>query len=202
MIGYLKGIIVVIEQAHLVLDVNQVGYLVYCGEKYCVSSRIGDEKVFFIETVIRENDMSLYGFATLEEKQWFRLLGKVQGVGAKMAMMLLAQFNGNELAKIIMAQDTKSLTLAHGVGGKLAQRIINELHDKLPDKLLGTIKIFDDKNVSSVKESDEFATALAGLIQLGFSRQQSYESLLLVSEEQEDMQADDLLKFALRNLSS
>ncbi len=197
MIGYLKGTIIAIEQAHITLNVNDVGYIIYCGEKYCALAQQGDEAVFYIETLMRESEIHLYGFATMQEKQWFKLLCKVQGVGAKMAMALLAQFDGNMLAKMIIAQDGKSLTQASGVGAKLAQRIINELHDKLPASL--ALDINTDAGGKS-PASAEFDVALSGLIQLGFTRQKCYEILLQIGEN--DDSADLLIKKALQKLSA
>ena len=197
MIGYLKGTIIAIESAYITLDVNDVGYMIYCGDKYCALANQGDEAVFYIETLMRESEIHLYGFATMQEKQWFKLLCKVQGVGAKMAMALLAQFDGAMLAKMIVAQDGKSLTQAVGVGAKLAQRIINELHDKLPPSL-----VLDAGNQAGEKSasSAEFDVALSGLIQLGFARHQCYEILLQIGENNDS--ADLLIKKALQKLSA
>ena len=171
MIGYLKGTIIAIESGHITLNVSDVGYIIYCGEKYCALANQGDEAIFYIETLMRESDIHLYGFATMQEKQWFKLLCKVQGVGAKMAMALLAQFDGGMLAKMIVAQDGKSLTQAVGVGSKLAQRIIHELHDKLPPSLVLDTNIGAGEKSASLNDGIESGQFYGFLTKLPLFRQ-------------------------------
>ena len=204
MIGYLKGTIIAVEQANLVVDVNQVGYVVYCGEQYCQNGQIqiGDEVQLYIETIMRENMLVLYGFQSLAGKEFFQILCKVQGVGAKMAMALLTYFSLQDLQKMILAKDSVSLSKAPGIGAKLAQRIVNELCDKLPKLLNMTDK--DRLDSMAASESTEFENALAALIQLGYARHQAYEALMNISRTSnstsDDLQADMLIKQALQIL--
>jgi Holliday junction DNA helicase RuvA len=132
MIGKLRGVIDEVEQSHLILDVNGVGYIVFASAKTLLAMPpSGGQASLFTETHVREDHIHLYGFANREERAWFKLLTTVQGVGAKMALAILSMFSGYELARMIGAQDKQALTAASGVGPKLAERMITELKNKV-----------------------------------------------------------------------
>ncbi|QNT79053.1 Holliday junction branch migration protein RuvA [Entomobacter blattae] len=131
MIGFLKGFVLHQDVDHCILDVNGVGYIVYVSSRFMVNLPKPEEKVsLFIETVVREDAMTLYGFQTLEEKHWFRLLTSVQGVGNRMGMAALSFFTPQELYAVIASADKASLVKVPGIGAKLATRIVTELKDK------------------------------------------------------------------------
>lgn len=131
MIARLAGRVVEIGEQHLVLDVHGVGYLVFAPSRLLAGLRPDDEAVLLIETHVREDHIHLYGFAERDERELFRMLTAVSGVGAKLALALLSVMNASALQLAIAAGDRKALTRANGVGGKLAQRIIHELGDRL-----------------------------------------------------------------------
>ncbi len=131
MIARLTGRVAEIGELHLVLDVHGVGYLVFAPARLLAGLRIGDETALLIETHVREDHIHLYGFATAVDRELFRMLTAVSGVGAKLALALLSVMDAPALQLAIAAGDRKALTRANGVGGKLAQRIVNELGDRL-----------------------------------------------------------------------
>jgi Holliday junction DNA helicase RuvA len=131
MIARLTGRLEEIGPDGLVVDVGGVGYLVFVSAR--TRGRLpepGAAVRLVIETQVREEYIHLYGFADVAERDWFRLLTTVQGVGAKVALAILSALEPESLAKAIFAQDKTSLTRADGVGPKLAARIVNELRDK------------------------------------------------------------------------
>lgn len=138
MIARLKGILEELGMDHAVIDVNGVGYLVFASARTLRSvGNIGSPVSLFIETHVREDHIHLYGFSTAAEKEWFRLLCTVQGVGAKVAQAILGTVAPETLPVVIAAQDTAALTRTDGVGPKLATRIVTELKEKAGKIALG-----------------------------------------------------------------
>ncbi len=138
MIGKLRGSVDEVEDDHLILDVGGVGYLVHASAR--TLGRLpgrGEAVVLMIETVVREDAILLYGFLELAERDWFRLLNTVQGVGARHALAILSVLPPDQLAQAIAAQDKQSVARANGVGPKLAGRITAELKDKAGTIALG-----------------------------------------------------------------
>jgi Holliday junction DNA helicase RuvA len=114
-----------------VIDVQGVGYLVHCSSKTLAALGIaGDEVTVFTDLQVSENDLRLLGFAGAEERDWFRLLTTVQGVGSKVALAILSALSTEELQRACAAGDAAQVARAQGVGPKLAGRIVNELKDK------------------------------------------------------------------------
>ena len=114
-----------------VIDVQGVGYLVHCSSKTLASLGLpGDEVTLHTEMLVSETDMRLYGFAVAEERDWYRMLNAVQGVGSKMALAVLSALSVGELREACARGDAATVARAQGVGPKLAGRIINELKDK------------------------------------------------------------------------
>jgi Holliday junction DNA helicase RuvA len=133
MIGKLKGIVDEIGEDGLILDVNGVGYVVAAPARTLRNlPAIGQPAVLHIETQVREDAIRLYGFLSEAERNWFRLLQGVQGVGAKVALAILGVLTTGELASAIARQDKAIMTRAPGVGAKLAARLVLELKDKAP----------------------------------------------------------------------
>ncbi len=131
MIGKLRGRIDSIAEDHLIMDVGGVGYVVFASPRTLGQIQgISGEVALVIETHVREDHIHLYGFPGELERDWFRLLFSVQGVGAKMALSVLGLFSPEELANVIAAQDVTALTRAPGIGKKLAERIVVELKTK------------------------------------------------------------------------
>src|ERR1700736_1854137 len=132
MIAKLAGVVEQIESDAAVIDVNGVGYLAFCSTR--TIGRLpppGGPARLLIETHVREDHIHLYGFIDAVERDWFRLLTTVQGVGAKVALAILSAGAPNDLTLAIVSQDQTPLSRADGVGPKLAARIVNELKDKV-----------------------------------------------------------------------
>jgi Holliday junction DNA helicase RuvA len=131
MIARLTGIVDTIDRDRAIIDVGGVGYLVRASSRTLAALITGDSARLLVETVMREDAIELYAFATAEERDWFRLLTTVQGVGMKVALSLLSALSPSELGRAIAAGDKAMITRADGVGQKLANRLASELKDKV-----------------------------------------------------------------------
>jgi holliday junction DNA helicase RuvA len=181
-IARLTGILDSTTADAAVIDVNGVGYLVFASARSLGQlPRAGEAASLFVETHVREDHIHLYGFATLEERDWFRLLTTVQGVGARLALGLLGALAPAALAEAVLVQDKTSLTRAPGVGPKLAQRIVIELKDKVGGIALGgaaTAAALD------AEAKGPLADAVSALVNLGYRRA---EALGAVSTAMRDL---------------
>src|SRR6202023_2866079 len=129
----LKGVIESYGEDSVILDVNGVGYLVHCsGRTLQELPRVGEPATLAIETYVREDQIRLFGFMTDAEREWFRLLQTVQGVGAKVALAVLSTLPPSDLANAIALRDKAAVTRTPGGGPKVAERIVTELKDKVP----------------------------------------------------------------------
>lgn len=138
MIGKLRGLVDEVDDDHLILDVGGIGYLVHASAR--TLGRLpgrGEAVALMVETVVREDAILLYGFHEQAERDWFRLLNTVQGVGARHALAILSVLPPDQLAQAVAAQDKQSVSRANGVGPKLAGRITAELKDKAGTIALG-----------------------------------------------------------------
>ena len=139
MIAKLRGLLDSFSADQAVIDVGGVGYLVFASTRTLSQlGAIGGEVVLHTEMQVSEDDIRLIGFASAEERDWFRLLTSVQGVGARVALAILSALTGDELHRAIAAGDKAMVARAQGVGPKLAQRIVNELKDKAGGVVLGS----------------------------------------------------------------
>jgi Holliday junction DNA helicase RuvA len=133
MIGKLRGVIDTYNEDSVIIDVHGVGYLVHCSVRTLQSLPApGEAATISIETWVREDQIRLYGFATDLDREWFRILTGVQGVGAKVALAVLGTLKVADLANAIALGDKAQIARAPGVGPKLAQRLVIELKDKAP----------------------------------------------------------------------
>ena len=133
MIGKLKGLIDSYGEDYVILDVGGVGYQVHCSSRTLQAlPSPGDAAVLSIETYVREDQIKLFGFRSDTEREWFRLLQTVQGVGAKVALAVLSTLPPSDLANAIALRDKAAVTRTPGVGPKVAERIVTELKDKVP----------------------------------------------------------------------
>lgn len=131
MIAKLKGIIDNIGEDCCIIDVNGVGYLVNMSSRSLSKLKQGEYAVLLIETVIKEDSFTLFGFQTAWEKEWFNTLTKIQGVGGKVCLNILSALSPAQLSQAVAAQDKSSFLRAAGVGPKLAARLVTELKDKI-----------------------------------------------------------------------
>lgn len=131
MIAKLKGIIDNIGEDCCIIDVNGVGYLVNMSSRSLSKLKQGEYASLLIETVIKEDSITLFGFQTAWEKEWFTTLTKIQGVGGKVCLSILSVLTPAQLSQAVSAQDKSSFLRASGVGPKLAARLVTELKDKI-----------------------------------------------------------------------
>ena len=169
MIGKLKGTIDGIGDDHALIDVHGVGYVVQASSRTLQTLTNGSAVILFIETQVREDAIRLFGFTTEQEREWFRLLQSVQGVGAKVALAILSILSGGEIATAIGTQDKAMIARAPGVGPKLAQRIVVELKDKSPS--FAAIDLGLSQLATAVNERaapKPVADAISALVNLGY----------------------------------
>ena len=175
MIGKLTGVVDFLGDDFIILDVHGVGYVVQCSSRTLQSlPKVGEAAALAIETQVREDAIRLFGFASDGERDWFRLLQSVQGVGAKVALAILGIFSPAELTSAIAMQDKAMVARASGVGPKLAARIVAELKDKAP--AFGAI----DPAAMRLSGEEESRTApkpvqdaISALVNLGYGRPQA-----------------------------
>ncbi|CAN7219841.1 Holliday junction branch migration protein RuvA [Brucella pseudogrignonensis] len=204
MIGKLKGVIDEIAEDHAVIDVHGVGYVAFCSARTLGNlGGAGEAAVLFIETYVREDMIRLYGFASQLEREWFRLLQNVQGVGAKVALAVLGTLTVPELANAIALRDINMVSRAPGVGKKVAERIVTELKNKAPafaGEASGTIGLKQEigAGVASAPVSD----AVSALSNLGYSRDQAANAVAAALREAgEDADSAKLIRLGLKELS-
>jgi len=196
MIARLTGLIDAATAEGVVLDVNGVGYLVFCSPRTLARLPAkGAPASLLIETHVREDHIHLYGFADVAERDWFRLLTTVQGVGAKLAQAVLGVLSPDDLARAIAAGDKASLARAPGVGQKLAGRIAAELKDKVGAVALGPA-------VAALPERGVEADAVSALVNLGYRRAEAFEAVAAATRRLGGgAQVDQLIKAGLKELS-
>jgi len=193
MIAMLAGIVDQVASDALVLDVNGVGYLVHCSSRTLARAPGRGERLrLLVETHVREDHIHLYGFLDEAERGWFRLLTTVQGVGARLALALLGVLAPDALATAIMAQDRAALARADGVGPKLAQRIANELKDKVGGIALGA---------AAAPVDGAAVDAISALVNLGYQRSDAYAAVTAVARRLGPAAAlDALIRAGLKEL--
>lgn len=164
MIAKLRGLLDSFAADHAVIDVQGVGYLVYASTRtLSLLGAIGDEVVLHTEMQVSDDAIRLIGFGTAEERDWFRLLTSVQGVGARVALAILSALSGDELHRAVAGGDQAMVARSQGVGPKLAQRIVNELRDKV-----GSIVLGSDPAMAAPVAGSVAGDAVSALLNLGF----------------------------------
>lgn len=183
---------------HLVIDVNGVGYLVQASARTLAAlGKADDFATVFTEMQVSETDMRLIGFATREERDWFRLLTGVQGVGGKVGLAILSAIDPGELALAIGSGDAAMVARANGVGPKLASRIVNELKDKVGAIAgLGSAVRMAAAGTAGGNHVNDALSALTGL---GFKPGEAGNAVALAAEELgPDATLDALVRLALK----
>jgi len=211
MIGRLRGEVAHIGEDHVLLDVGGVGYVVYCSPKTLGAlPATGETAALHTEMVVREDLLQLFGFASLLERDWHRLLTTVQGVGAKVSLGLLGTLGPEGISQAIAMGDAASVKRAPGVGPKLAQRIVNELKSKAPGMLSasaggGTAALKATKAVpakgAEPAASTATADALSALANLGYAPEEAAQAVAGAAAEAPDADAGALIKAALKALA-
>ncbi|MCY6958587.1 Holliday junction branch migration protein RuvA [Clostridium brassicae] len=196
MYEYMKGKYVGIKKEYIIIENNNIAYKIYTsGSTMSQMPNKSEEVKLYIEQIVREDFIGLYGFLTEEEREMFNLLLTINGVGAKAALSLLSISSVNNLKISIVSSDYGMLTKAPGIGKKIAQRIILELKDKIAiaDEQL------DEENLVNISDSIEknLAEALQALISLGFSEKEAKAALKLANVNDS---LEDIIKNSLKHL--
>ncbi len=204
MIGKLKGIVDVVREDQLILDVHGVGYLVHCSARTLDALPRGGETVaLFIETFVREDMIRLYGFASESEQEWFRLLQGVQGIGAKTALAVLSTLRPAELAQAVALGDKVAVARAPGVGPRVATRIITELKDKAPTGAIGDFVPAAAGAAGGIAaEAGAAGDAISALTNLGYSLPQAHAAVAAALRSAgEEASAETLIRLGLKELA-
>jgi holliday junction DNA helicase RuvA len=204
MIGKLKGLIESYGQDSVIVDVNGVGYEVHCSARTLQElPGVGQPATLSIETHVREDQIRLFGFVTEIEREWFRLLQTVQGVGTKVALAVLGTLKPSELASAIATRDKAMVARAPGVGPKVAERIVTELKDKAPaytnvdPALVRLSGALDDKRAPA-----PVTDAVSALVNLGYAQAQAAAAIAAAARSAgEGAEATTLIRLGLRELA-
>ena len=170
MIGKLTGIIDSIAADHAIIDVAGVGYMVHCPSSTLARLSPGASVSLAIETKVSEEAIRLYGFISAQERDWFRLLQTVQGVGARVALSILSALKTPEIERAIVLGDKSVLGRAQGVGPKLAARLVAELKDKAGGMAIPGAAVHADLRGASSPSRSVEAEAIAALVKLGYAQ--------------------------------
>jgi Holliday junction DNA helicase RuvA len=204
MIGKLKGLIDSYGEDYVILDVQGVGYQVHCSARTLQAlPAAGEAAVLSIETYVREDQIKLFGFRTDVEREWFRLLQTVQGVGAKVALAVLGTLSTSDLANAIALRDKAAVARTPGVGPKVAERIVTELKDKAPafsnvDPALVQLSGAVDERRAPQPVSD----AISALVNLGYGQPQAAAAVAAAARSAGDKaETAQLIRLGLKELA-
>lgn len=199
MIRYLHGRIAETHDGGIVVDVNGIGYEVNVPDASVFFAKVGEETEIFVAMIVREDDVSLYGFASPAELRMFRLLMTVNGIGAKAALSILSALTVPEICAAVRKDDAGAFTRANGVGKKTGQRVTMELKDKLeqipelaPYVYGGTVEI----KMPVPETNPVIEKAIGALVGLGLSKPEAEEAAK--AEYTDNISAEDLILKALR----
>jgi Holliday junction DNA helicase RuvA len=204
MIGKLKGILDSYGEDNVIVDVNGVGYVVHCSARTLQALPAqGDPVTLAIETHVREDQIRLFGFLGDSEREWFRLLQTVQGVGTKVALSILSTLKPAELATAISLRDKAMVARTPGVGPKVAERIVTELKDKAPKyadldpavvRLAGAV---DERSAPR-----PVADAVSALVNLGYGQPQAAAAIAAAARAAgEGAETAQLIRLGLKELA-
>ena len=201
MIARLRGRLDGIAEDHAVVDVGGVGYLVVCSARTLAGlPGMGEAVDLHIETQVRAESITLYGFRDPAERVWFRLLQTVQGIGGRVALAVLSVLGPEELARAVAAQDKAALGRASGVGPRLAARIVSELRERLVD-LPAPAGAVPAAPVTGA--SGPAADAISALINLGYGRSEAHAAIAKAAASLGEQAAvDALIRSGLQELAS
>ncbi|WP_066502728.1 Holliday junction branch migration protein RuvA [Abyssisolibacter fermentans] len=192
MYRYIMGIVDEIGEKYIVLNNNGIGYLIMSSKNTLDRLSLGAETKIYTHLHVRDDEMSLYGFNTLNELNLYKLLLSVSKVGPKVGLSLLSELSPEELKRAILMDDAKPLSKASGVGSKTAKRIILELKDKIDDNIL----ISNNESTTIDNNVDE---ALFALQALGYSKMEISSALKKIDCKSD--KTEDLIKLALKELA-
>lgn len=192
---YIKGIFIGVNKDYIIIENNGIGYKIYTsGTTLASMPKVNESVTLFLQQIVREDFIGLYGFLTRDELNMFNLLLSITGVGAKASLSLLSISSVNNLKYAILTGDEKTLTRAPGIGKKTAQRIILELRDKLKND------DFTPENIGSIdyrETNRNLSEALEALLALGYSEKEAESALKKVSNEDS---VESIIKNSLKHL--
>ena len=199
MYEYIRGQFQGISKDYVVIELNNIGYRIFTsGNTMSNMPKVGEEVLLYLEQIVREDFIGLYGFTTREELEMFKLLLSINGVGAKAALSLLSISTVNNLKYAIMMGDEKHITRAPGIGKKTAQRIILELKDKLkPDELTSE----EGQLIEGINENSDYSfninETLSALMALGYTEKEAQKALEKVDKT---LSIENMIKESLKLL--
>lgn len=209
MIGRLTGLVAGIAEHAALIDVAGVAYVVQAGARTLARLDPGERVTVYVETQVREDAIKLFGFLSEEERAWFAQLQDIPGVGARTALAVLDACPPRELADAIALQDKAAVGRAHGVGPKLAQRIVAELKDKPRPKgfllkRMSLAQTLDDAEPVALKAEDAAdaarTDAVSALVNLGFGESDAVRAVAAAARANPNVKPGDLVRAALKEL--
>lgn len=182
MIARLKGVVDEVDTDSAIVDVGGVGYLVSASARTLRNLVVGEAATVLVETIVREDAIALYGFLETAERDWFRILTTVQGVGARVALSILSTLSPDEIARAIAAQDRATLSRPAGVGPKLAARLATELKDKAAAFGIASPASSAPDVAASVPAGSLNEDAVSALVNLGYRRVEAFGAVARVAQ--------------------
>lgn len=208
MIGKINGRIDTKALDHVLIDTNGVGYVVFCSERTLAAlPGEGEAAALYTDLVVREDLLQLYGFQSVTEREWHRLLTSVQGVGAKAALAIQGALGPEGVSRAIALGDAAAVRQAPGVGPKLATRVVNELKDKAASMMAsaaaatpsGRYPVLDDGPAGDLPDGAAQGAAISALVNLGYGQS---EAATAVAEASGEASGEaDLIRLALKRLA-
>lgn len=218
MIGKLSGRIDYRSDDHILLDVRGVGYMIYCSDRTLAAlPSVGEAVALYTDLVVREDLLQLFGFPTLVEKEWHRLLMSVQGIGAKASLSILGALGADGVSRAIALGDWNAIKAAKGIGPKTAQRVVIELKDKAPTVMAmagqsATPAAVTDDVIEAdapapqpaptpqpvAVQSNAQADALSALQNLGYTPSEAAAAVAKVMADAPETEASGVIRAALK----
>ena len=206
MIGKLTGKVDSIFEDYLILDVNGVGYRVFCSSSTLANIELNSNISLLIETIVKEDSINLFGFLTSLDKELFGILCKVNGIGVKMALKIMGTLTLEEIINAIDTEDSKMFCRAPGVGQKIASRIVIELKNIRKNLNVGGITINTSTNTinnkGNIKNDNSLQDALSALENLGYQKNIAYNIIVSILEDREDIVIESLITEALKRINN
>jgi len=202
MIGKLFGEICDIYLDHIIINVSGVGYIVYCSKKIINNYNAGDKIALMTQTIVKENDISIFGFSNSIDKEFFNHLLTIQGVGAKLAQTIIGSLDIDEIIQSVQVSDNTKFTQISGVGPKLAARLVNELKTKKFINKLQNIKVKHEISTSDDKHSQIITDATSALLNLGYAQGQINSAINEAIPQEKEMKLENLIRNCIKILST
>ena len=223
MIGRISGVVDYISEDHIIIDVGGVGYIVYVTQITISNSpKLGEQISLFTELIVKEDLLQLVGFISPVEREWYKLLTSVQGVGSKAALALLGQIPIQVLSRAILLEDSTTITSAQGIGPKIAKRLVVELKGKVPNMIkiqsksetsldnLSNYPTSQNYEINQQKIDQEFSRndvsqieidAISGLINLGYTQLNASQVVAkVINDSREELVVEDIIRLSLKTL--